>query len=80
MTIGKPDRNTHDRERIANMMYYNMTNKELLDAYNASAEYDESMCCEICTRVGMHEDYYMADGENIDRVMEEAVDQLKASC
>ncbi len=23
------------------MMYYNMTNKELLDAYNASAEYDE---------------------------------------
>ena len=27
-------------------MYYNMTNKELLDAYNASAEYDESMCCE----------------------------------
>lgn len=21
-------------------MYYNMTNKELLDAYNASAEYD----------------------------------------
>lgn len=34
------------------MMYYNMTNKELLDAYNASAEYDESMCCEICTRVG----------------------------
>lgn len=55
-------------------MYYNMTNKELLDAYNASAEYDESMCCEICTRVGMHEEYY------IDRVMEEAVDQLKASC
>ena len=31
-------------------MYYNMTNKELLDAYNASAEYDESMCCEICTK------------------------------
>lgn len=35
-------------------MYYNMTNKELLDAYNASAEYDDSMCGEICTRVGMH--------------------------
>lgn len=58
-------------------MYYNMTNKELLDAYNASAEYDESMCCEICTRVGMHEEYYIADGENIDRVMEEAVEQLR---
>lgn len=57
-----------------------MTNKELLDAYNASDEYDESMCYEICTRVGMHEEYYMADGENIDRVMEEAIDQLKASC
>lgn len=80
MNIGKLDRNKHDRERIAIMMYFNMTNKELLDAYNASAEYDESMCCEICTRVGMHEEYYMADGENIDRVMEEAVDQLKASC
>lgn len=59
------------------MMYYNMTNKELLNAYNASAEYDESMCSEISTRVGMHEDYYMADGENIDRVMEEAVEQLR---
>lgn len=75
-----PDRNKPDRERTVNMMYYNMTNKELLDAYNASAEYDESMCCEICTRVGMHEEYYMADGENIDRVMKEAVDQLMASC
>lgn len=28
----------------------------------------------------MYEEYYMADGDNIDRVMEEAVDQLKASC
>lgn len=37
---------------LVNMTYCNMTNKELLDAYNASAEYDESMCCEICTRVG----------------------------
>ena len=37
---------------LANMTYCNMTNKELLDAYNASAEYDESMCCEICTRRG----------------------------
>lgn len=62
------------------MKYYNMTNKELLNVYNASAEYDEHMCSEICTRVGMHEDYYMADGENIDRVMEEAVEQLRASC
>lgn len=62
------------------MKYYDYTNKELLDAYNASAEYDESMCREICIRVGMHEEYYMADSENIDRVMEEAVDQLKASC
>lgn len=25
---------------LANMTYCNMTNKELLDAYNASAEYD----------------------------------------
>jgi hypothetical protein len=57
-----------------------MTNKELIDAYNASDVYDLTMCKVICTRVGMHEDYYMADGENIDRVMEEAVDQLKASC
>lgn len=65
---------------LVNMTYCDMSNKELLDAYNASAEYDESMCCEICTRVGMHEEYYTADGENIDRVMEEAVGQLKASC
>ena len=40
------------------MKYYDLTNKELLNAYNASTEYDEAMCCEICTRVGMHTDYY----------------------
>lgn len=62
------------------MKYYNMTNNELLNAYNASAEYDPALCKEICSRVGMHEDYYYADGENIDRVMEEAIEQLEASC
>ena len=31
------------------MKYYDLTNKELLNAYNASTEYDEAMCCEICT-------------------------------
>jgi hypothetical protein len=62
------------------MKYYDLTNKELLNAYNASTEYDEAMCCEICTRVGMHIDYYYADGESIDRVMEEAVEQLEACC
>lgn len=66
--------------RNKNMMYTQMTNNELLDAYNASDVHDLTMCKVICARVGMHEDYYMADGENIDRVMEEAVDQLKASC
>lgn len=62
------------------MKYYSMTNKELLDAYNASEEYDSAMCNEICSRVGMHEDYYLADGDDIDRVMERAAEQLKASC
>lgn len=80
MTIGNQTETNTIEKGQQTMMYYNMTNKELLDAYNASAEYDESMCCEICTRVGMHEEYYMADGENIDRVMEEAVEQLRASC
>ena len=80
MTIGNQTETNTIEKGQQTMMYYNLTNKELLDAYNASAEYDESMCCEICTRVGMHEEYYMADGENIDRVMEEAVEQLRASC
>lgn len=62
------------------MKYYNMTNNQLLSAYNASAEYDPAMCREICSRVGMHEEYYYADGENIDRVMERAIEQLEASC
>lgn len=62
------------------MKYYDLTNKELLNAYNASTEYDEALCCEICTRVGMHTDYYYADGESIDRVMEKAVEQLEACC
>lgn len=35
------------------MKYYDLTNKELLNAYDASTEYDEALCCEICTRVGM---------------------------
>lgn len=59
------------------MKYYEMSNAELLNAYNASAEYDEEMCNEICTRVGMQDVYYMADGENIDRVMEKAVSLLE---
>lgn len=62
------------------MKYYNLTNKELLNAYNASDEYIPAMCAEICTRVGMHEDYYYADCDNIDRVMEAAVEQLEACC
>lgn len=66
--------------RNKNKLYTQMTNKELLDAYNASEVYDLTMCKVICARVGMHEDFYYATGEDIDRVMEEAVDQLKASC
>lgn len=62
------------------MTYTYMTNKELLDAYNASDVDDLTMCKVICARVGMQEDFYYADGENIDRVMEEAVEQLRASC
>lgn len=66
--------------RNKNKMYTDMTNKELLDAYNAIEVYDHTLCKVICTRVGMHKDFYYATGEDIDRVMEEAVDQLKASC
>lgn len=62
------------------MMYGNMTNAELWNMYNASPVYDSAMCKEICSRVGMYEDYYYADSENVDRVMEEAAEQLKASC
>lgn len=61
------------------LMYYNMTNYELLNLYNASKEYEPEMCKEICSRVGMYEDYYYASSENVDRVMEEAAEQLKAS-
>lgn len=61
------------------MKYYDMTNAELWNTYNASAEYDPEMCKEICSRVGMYEDYYYASSENVDRVMEEAAEQLKAS-
>lgn len=61
------------------MKYYNMTNAELWNTYNASDVYEPEMCKEICSRVGMYEDYYYADGDNIDRVMEEAAEQLKAS-
>lgn len=62
------------------MKYYNMTNEELLNAYNENAEYDNDMCREICARVGMYEDYYYAEPENIDQVMEEAIKNLEASC
>lgn len=66
--------------RNKNKLYTQMTNKELFDAYNTSDVYDLTMCKVICARVGMHEDFYYADGENIDSVMEEAVEQLRASC
>ena len=62
------------------MKYSNYTNAELWNTYNASPVYDSELCKEICSRVGMYEDYFYADGENVDRVMEEAADQLKASC
>ena len=60
--------------------YYYMPNSLLLNAYNASAEYDPALCEEICIRVGVHEDFYNADGDNINRVMERAVEQLETSC
>lgn len=66
--------------RNKNMMYTQMTNKELLDAYNASDVHDLTMCKVICARVGMHEDFYYADGEDVDRVMERAIEQLEACC
>lgn len=66
--------------RNKNEQYTQMTNKELLDAYNASDVYDLTMCKVICARVGMHEDFYYADGENVDRVMERAIEQLEACC
>lgn len=62
------------------MKYYHMTNAELLNTYNTSETYEPELCEEICSRVGMYQDYYYATGENIDRIMEEAADQLKLSC
>jgi hypothetical protein len=58
------------------MRYFEMNNTELLNAYNASAEYDSEMCKEICARVGMKENYYNADGDSIDCIMERAVERL----
>lgn len=59
------------------MKYNQMTNAELLNAYNASEIYQSEMCEEICYRVGMHEDYYCANDENLDRTIEEAVEKLE---
>lgn len=61
------------------MKYYHMTNAELWNTYNASQVYEPEMCKEICSRVGMYEDYYYATSENVDRIMEEAAEQLKVS-
>ena len=62
------------------MKYHDMTNAELWNTYNTSPVYEPEMCKEICSRVGMYEDYYYADSENVDRIMDEAADQLRASC
>lgn len=59
------------------MKYYDYTNAELWNLYNASEVYDAEMCAEICLRVGMDEEYLLADGDNIDHVMEEAAERLK---
>lgn len=71
--MGKTHRNKPDRERIADHDVLQYDQQRTADAYNASDVYDLTMCKVICARVGMHEDFYYADGENIDRVMEEAV-------
>ena len=62
------------------MKYHEMSNAELWNIYNASKVYDSAMCKEICSRVGMYEDYYYATSENVDRVMIEAAERLKTSC
>jgi hypothetical protein len=59
------------------MKYYDYTIAELWNIYNTSKEYDSALCKEICSRVGMYEDYYYAGSENVDRVMEEAAERLK---
>lgn len=56
------------------MKYYEMNDAELLNAYNASAEYVPEMCEEICSRVGMDDDYYYAEGSSIVEVMAKAVE------
>uniref|UniRef100_UPI003FEED2F9 hypothetical protein n=1 Tax=Prevotella sp. TaxID=59823 RepID=UPI003FEED2F9 len=61
------------------MKYHYMTNAELWNIYNASQVYAPELCKEICSRVGMYEDYYYSNSENVDRVMKEAAEQLKAS-
>lgn len=60
--------------------YFRMTNAELFNIFNTSKVYDSKMCEEICRRVGMYEDYFYADDGNIDRVVEEAAEQLRVSC
>lgn len=61
-------------------LYHNYTNAELWNTYNTSKVYEPGLCKEICTRVGMYEDYFFADSESVDRVMDEAAAQLKVSC
>ena len=59
------------------MKYNQMNNKELWNAFNKSEIYKSEMCEEICYRVGMLEDYYLANDENIDSIVEEAVEKLE---
>lgn len=54
-----------------------LTDKELLEKYNASNIYEEEVCEEICARVGMREDWEDAEAEDFDCIMEEAVRLLE---
>jgi hypothetical protein len=75
----REEHKTNTDRKDNTMKYHGMTNAELYNIYNASRVYEPEMCKEICSRVGMYEDYYYANSENVDRVMDEAVEQLKAS-
>ena len=61
------------------MAIYEMTDRELLDAYQKADTYEFEMCAELCKRAGMSAEWEAADVDNFEDVLDAAIGVLEAT-
>lgn len=59
------------------MNVFDMTDRELLNAYQKADTYDPDICAEICERVGMGNEWAAANAEQFEDIVNAAFEILK---